>query len=111
MWLITNFGFFSVVQKSGEELLTIRARARKDLLNLRDKHLPNMEEIIEGAGTDYPFRARVSHESFAEAARKITMDIDYSNFKNSVAKTQGSKRAKTYSRIWEVLLQLENEDV
>ena len=40
MWAITNFGFFSIVEKPDDEqkrTLTIRARVKADLENLRDK--------------------------------------------------------------------------
>jgi hypothetical protein len=35
MWLLTNFGFFSIVQKKGTKNLTIRARMKVDLDELR----------------------------------------------------------------------------
>jgi len=103
MWLITNFGFFSAVQKPGDDQLTLRARSREDLEALHEKYLPHLGEIIQGAGTDYQYRARVSHEDFAEALQKIAMDINYSNFKNSVAKNQGHKRAGIYHDLWETV--------
>lgn len=31
MWLFTNFGFFSVVQKDASDDLTIRSRTKSDL--------------------------------------------------------------------------------
>lgn len=110
MWLITNFGFFSAVQKPGDSQLTVRARSRQDLATLRDKYLPQLGEIIEGGGTDYQYRAQVSHEDFAEALKKIVMDITYSNFKNSVAKNQGNKRARIYHDLWEALWRISEED-
>ena len=106
MWLLTNFGFFSVVQKPGDADLTVRARVREDLEILREKYLPALGEIT-GGGTDYAFRARVPHEEFAEAARKIALEIDYDNFKNSVRKRQGSERAKIYGKVWSTLLELQ----
>jgi hypothetical protein len=82
MWILTNFGFFSVVQKPGDKaagLITVRSRVRADLENLRDRYLPDMGVIEEDAGTDYRYRARVPHQSFAQAAKKIALDVDYSN--------------------------------
>jgi hypothetical protein len=110
MWLITNFGFFSVVQKSGEDRLTVRSRARHDLERLRDKYLPQLGEIMEGEGTDYQFRARVSREEFAEALKKIALDIDYSNFKSSVAREQGHGRAHIYHDLWASLWRISDEE-
>ena len=37
MWLVTNFGFFSVVQKKDDDILTVRARARGDLETLKER--------------------------------------------------------------------------
>ncbi len=110
MWLITNFGFFSVVQKSGEAQLTVRSRARRDLEMLREKYLPQLGEIVEGEGTDYQFRARVSREEFSEALKRIALDIDYSNFKNSVAREQGHGRAHIYHDVWASLWRISQKD-
>jgi hypothetical protein len=76
MWLATRLGYFSIVQKSGEKRLTIRARVPGDLENLRQRYLPKLK-IIEGGGTDYPYRAKVSRTEFANAMKQIVMDIDY----------------------------------
>jgi hypothetical protein len=37
MWLMTNFGFFSIVKKEGEVNLTVRSRVKQDLLNLKER--------------------------------------------------------------------------
>ena len=110
MWLITTFGFFSVVQKHGTDHLTVRARVAADLDALRDRYLPELGETITGAGTDYAHRATCSHAAFAAAQVKIALDIDYGNFKNQVAQTQGGARAKLYSELWSVLHKLEKLD-
>ena len=107
MWLLTNFGFFSVVQKEGETLLTVRARDRQDLLNLKASCLPSLGEIEESAHSDYRFRARVPREVFADALRQIVLDIDYPNFKNSVAARQGKARARIYGEVWSKLMALQ----
>jgi len=36
IWLITNFGFFSLVQKDASDDLTIRSRTKSDLDRLRN---------------------------------------------------------------------------
>ncbi len=110
MWLITNFGFFSVVQKPGDDQLTIRARARKDLEALRKKYIPDLGEILTNAGTDYQYRVKVPREIFAEAMKSIVLDIDYSNFKNAVAKKQGHKRAGVYHDLWSSLWRISEEE-
>ena len=63
MWLITNFGFFSVVQKSDDPklgTLTVRSRVREDLESLKEQYFKQtMGEIQVNTGTDYKYRAKV----------------------------------------------------
>lgn len=109
MWLMTNFGFFSIVQKADDKsspTLTIRSRSKKDLETLRDKYLPQLGPIKEGAGTDYRYRAKAPKADLAIALLQITQDIDYSNFKDSVQARQGQERADLYHKVWSVLYQL-----
>ena len=110
MWLITTTGFYSIVQKPGEKDLTIRSRVKKDLEALRDKYLPDLGEIVRNKNTDYRYRAKVSHADLAKAASQMVLDIDYDNFKNTVAKVQGHDRSHIYSNVWEDLLVLEKEE-
>jgi 8-oxo-dGTP pyrophosphatase MutT (NUDIX family) len=109
MWLLTDFGFFSVVQKAGDGDLTVRSRVRADLDLLRERYLPTLSPTVKGGGTDYPYRASASHIAMAEAAAKIVKDIHYPNFKNSVAKTQGHARHDLYSEVWVALRKLKDE--
>src|SRR5437016_5925567 len=97
MWIISNFGFFSIVEKPGdkeENTLTVRARVKADLENLRDKYLQTLGPISEDVGTDYKYRAKAPRLDLARAFSQIILDIDYSNFKNSVAKKQGAERSE-----------------
>jgi hypothetical protein len=110
MWLITTTGFYSIVKKPGEKHLTIRSRVRKDLVALRDKYLQNMGEIARTDNADYRYRARISHAELAAAAAQMVLDIDYDNFKNTVAKVQGHSRAHVYGNVWEDLLALNKEE-
>ena len=109
MWLMINIGFFSAVQKPGTNFLTIRARVRNDLDNLRQKYLPELSPTIDHAGTDYPWRATIPHEKFAVALGKMAMDINYSNFKNEVAAKQGKARAGRYGKVWSALYDMPEE--
>jgi ADP-ribose pyrophosphatase YjhB (NUDIX family) len=110
MWVITNFGFFSVVQKPDDaagDTVTIRARVKSDLEALRQKYLPQLGNILQDAGIDYKYRAKALRLDFANALHHIVLNIDYSNFKDSVAKQQGSARSHLYHNLWEVLYQLQ----
>jgi hypothetical protein len=107
MWLFTNFGFFSVVQKPGTDFLTVRARVKGDLDALRATYLPQLSKTQAKGGTDYPWRATVSHCDFAAALGKIAMNLDYANFKNEVAARQGKVRASRYGKVWSALYDME----
>jgi hypothetical protein len=106
MWVMTEIGFFSVVQKPNtpKGILTVRARAREDLLGLKN-HIPTIE-IIDHEGTDYPYRARVSRDDWIQFLETTVANLDYDNFKNRVAFRQGNDRAAVYGRIWNVLWDL-----
>ena len=110
MWLFTNIGFYSVVQKPEDELLTIRSRSVADLDKLRAEYMPELSPTIEGETSDYPFRARISHEKFGEGLAKIAESIHYGNFKAEIAVKMGMKRAQVYSKLWNDLLELEEAD-
>ena len=60
MWLITDRGFYSVVDKGDREgYLCVRARVRSDLENLfgLDCLAGYAGEVIETGNSDYRFRA------------------------------------------------------
>ena len=110
MWLITTFGFFSVVQKPEDVkagMLTIRSRVGSDLDKLRTNYLTVLGPTQESAESDYRFRARAPKAAISAAMAEIADDIDYSNFKNAVAKQQGPLRARLYGRVWEVLYDIQ----
>lgn len=113
MWLMTEIGFFSIVQKAEDKaagLLTVRSRVRSDLEALGKTHLKFVGPIKENAGTDYPYRARARQADVAVAMAKFAADVDYSNFKDRVQKTHGSARAKAYHAVWDVLFNLEKAE-
>lgn len=114
MWLLTPFGFFSVVQKPADKAagtLTIRARVRSDLENLRAAHLPGMGAIVAHAGSDYRYRATAPRGEVGLALANFAAGIDYANFKAEVAKRHGSARAAVYHDVWEVLDGLPDDPV
>lgn len=107
MWLITKFGFFSVVASSDENSLIIRSRVIKDLERLRRNYLSQTVEILSDPGTDYPFRIVIQSKDLAAAMQKIVLDIDYSNFKDAVTETEGPERASIYASVWMELFRLQ----
>ncbi|MHB2165616.1 NUDIX hydrolase [Alsobacter sp. R-9] len=112
MWLITDIGFFSIVQKPGDGpkgLLTVRARVRSDLEALVAKHLPAVGPIEESTNTDYRFRVKARQADVAAAMARLAAAIEYSNFKDRVAKTQGPARAGVYHGVWDLLYTLQSK--
>lgn len=105
MWLFTSIGFFSVVQKPGTDYLTVRSRVASDLEQLRERYMPELSATIEGVGSDYPFRATISHKDFAQGLAQVALDINYGNFKDEVARQMGDDRADIYGKVWATLLQ------
>jgi hypothetical protein len=103
MWIFTSTGFYSIVQKQGDELLTIRSRVATDVVSLRDQYLPMLSPIIATPDADYAFRATATHRDVAEALASIAASIDYGNFKDVVASKQGEARAKVYADVWAIL--------
>lgn len=112
MWLLTSLGFFSIVQKPADErqgTLTIRARVRQDLEALGARYLPGMTTIQESRSNDYRFRAQAPRSEVAAAMASVVNDLTYSNFKDKVAKEQGSARAHLYHDVWSVLHRLQED--
>src|SRR3954466_10413144 len=102
MWLLTPDGFYSIVQKPGEDELCIRARDAGDLDRLRSRYLPTLTATLETRGGDYRYRAWVSRDALAEGLAAIAPDLDYSNFKNEVH-SRDPERAHIYGNVWSAL--------
>lgn len=121
MWLFTKAGFFSAVQcsvetpheskvfpkmKTGETALdyvSIRARIAGDLERLRADYAPELGPTIELPGRDYPYRAYLAKEKFAEALCRAALDIDYGNFKDMITREFGRARHDLYAKVWGVM--------
>ena len=89
MWIFTETGFLSAVQKDPDgSVLTVRAR---DM-------------------ADYPYRVEIEKSDFAAWVAKEAQLIEYNNFKNQVAATRGHKFAKLLGSVWSVMLEAEDEE-
>ena len=108
MWIFTPIGFFSVVKKEHNEPgeITIRARVEGDLESLKG-YIPSMSDIYESEYSDYRYRATAKHSDYADALAKLSMEIDYSNFKNKVTESQGRRRARIYGDVWSTVYELQ----
>lgn len=92
--------------KPGHTDLTVRSRLRSDFEHLREPYIPALGAVVEHGGTNYQYRAKLSHAALAEAMSTIVQDISYSNFKNAVADQQGRARAKICGEVWQALWDL-----
>ena len=108
MWIFTTIGFFSIVQKPRTSLLTVRARVASDLDNLRKQFMPTLSVTTTKGGTDYPYRATISHADFAAGLAKLGSEIDYGNFKDEVANRMGEERSNLYLKVWHEMRKLED---
>jgi hypothetical protein len=103
MWIVADFGYFSVVahrDKPGH--LLVRARVRADLEALAGRLWP-APKIVTTPDADYRYRMLVPAEAFAAVMADAVKAIDYPNFKDQVAERQGSERAHVYLGIWDHL--------
>lgn len=110
MWIATDFGFFSIVQKDWDkdgDTLTVRARVRGDLVNLVTQARVPSTPIVEDQEADYRYRVQLPAAVVAMFLASAIEDIDYDNFKTRVNLAQGGKRASLYGRVWGVLLDLD----
>jgi hypothetical protein len=84
MWLFTENAVLSVVEdKNNSERFCVRARFPGDIESIFGHTNAN---VIEGAGTDYRFRAFIDKPIVVEELTKEINNITYTNFKNRVAK-------------------------
>jgi hypothetical protein len=107
MWLMTTIGFFSVVQKGTDrDVLTVRARSRQHLQQLKRQCLPGLT-IVAGGGSDYPFRTEVRRADWLAAVQALTTEINYPNFKNAATRQLGQGYHETLMQVWTAMLALE----
>jgi hypothetical protein len=114
MWVFTERGFYSVVQKPGSfhsDILTVRARVRQDLVRLcLDLQADPDREIHDsppGSGADYPYRMEIHRDDFALWLSRQIYLLSYANFKARVLSLFGSFRERVYHRVWTTLFSLE----
>lgn len=108
MWLFSETGFLSAVQKdSSKPYLAVRARDKKSLADICEKY---RLEIIETPMADYPYRVEMPKDQFAEWVVGEIEQINYSNLKNQVALVRDSKFAKLLGSVWSIMLGAEDKE-
>ena len=103
MWLMTTRGFFSIVAHNQRpDTFLVRSRHRKDMENVSE--LLGVGEIVEGVGSDYPYRRFVSGAQKDALLHALGNEIDYPNFKSEVARRPDQRsKVGAYHDIWAVL--------
>lgn len=104
MWVFLNDCFVSVVaHRDKPGVLMVRARFEGDLQRLFP-HLAG--KVKRTPAADYLFRVEVPAQEVADAMALAALSIDYPNFKASIAEPW---RAKTYSNVWSVMWNAQNQ--
>jgi hypothetical protein len=107
MWLVTQHGFFNIVHSDSDsdDILTMKARRKEDLVNLKKFIL--FKKIDESKSADYQFRAKARRIDIEGGIQKIISLIDYPKFKSRIHEVQPD-RSDIYMNVWCDLSQLQN---
>jgi hypothetical protein len=106
MWLATQHGFYSIVQKE-QGIYYVRARVRQDLENLL--RVSGLESEVHAWPTaDYRYRIIIGPKDFLTVMTCLSAAVDYPNFKSCVAQ-QADQRRKldAYHEIWGIMMELQ----
>lgn len=108
MWLATQHGFYSIVEKKSGEF-HIRARCRKDLENL--VALSGLATpILETSTGDYAWRFIVGKSEVLKVLAALGNSIDYCNFKDRIHDLPDQReKVPIYSRLWSQLYSLQSK--
>ena len=103
MWIIMNKSYFSIVENNeNKDELLVKARVKGDIERIFPK-----ANVLIGAGSDYLYRAAVPRNIVSDAIKDQIENINYGNFKNSVA-WEDESRHKAYLNVWIALSKLQN---
>lgn len=103
MWVFTSNSFLSIVEHDQDPgLLHVRARFSGDI----EAVFPSAD-VSETPQADYRFRASLPRERVEEAMARLTREIDYDNFKNSV---EDADRRDHYIKVWEAMWRAQHRE-
>ena len=102
MWLATQHGFYSIVQKAQDEF-HVRSRLQKDLQNLL--LLTGKDHVIQTwDGADYRYRVIVRQADFIDIMGKLALALDYPNFKSQIACLPDQReKLHAFHEIWSIM--------
>lgn len=103
MWIFLNNAMISVVaHRTKPGMVMVRARVKGDI----ERTFPRAV-VSRTPDADYLYRAEMKQATVAKAIAEAIEDIDYTNFKASIA-TRDKERYDAYSWVWEEMLQLQD---
>jgi hypothetical protein len=109
MWILTTFGFFSVVESRYDPTtLMVRGRVRDDLVKFV-RRAKVAADVIETKAADYRYRVILDRKVVARVIYRALKSIDYANFKSRVEEQQGVARHDVYMDVWANLRRLPNK--
>jgi len=103
MWLATQHGFYSIVQKPAGQF-HVRTRCKQDLENLIALTAieANLHHTTDG---DYAWRILVGQAEVSAIMAALATSIDYSNFKDRIHDLPDQEdKLPAYSRLWSQML-------
>lgn len=101
MWICKNDAFLSIVNDPNSKAhLLVRARRKGDIEAVFGNDYP----VVTLERRDYQFRAAIPRPAVADAVAKCLLDINYGNFKDSVA---DANLHDAYANVWGVMAQLQ----
>jgi len=102
MWIFTNKGAVSIVQDwKIKDKLWVRSRLKEHLLYFVGNSVGVNKRIKHTPDNDYAFRVSMTRREVGACMVAMTADIDYDNFKNSIA---NNSYHAACSKIWTALL-------
>jgi hypothetical protein len=103
MWIFTETGFVSAVKKPSDHgKYAIRARDEESLAGLI---AVTGADLITTTNSDYKYRVILDQDQFLAWLLEQVGNIEYSNFKNRVAKTRGYKYTEALNDVWFAMLE------
>lgn len=109
MWIFTEDGFFSAVNKGGDaDTICVRARCRQDLENLLTRLDRDFGLIQESPANDYPLRVFLERSEWIAYVTDCSRNLDYQNFKAHAIPHGDYARKTAYHDVWHTMHRLEN---
>lgn len=107
MWVFTESGFISIVNKGERGKLMVRARDRRSLEAVCDRLDLPRTSIYNKEPSDYGFRIQITPAQLSRYLELTVGRIDYSNFKDRVTETRGDAWHDALMSVWSAMYALQ----